>query len=657
MIKKYILIFTAFVMTCSQSVYSKEYSMCELSENIWYTLSNMDSTGNLDFNYSECKLDLTNFKYLAIPVKNESSQKLLVDAYWGNGKKWLDFNARYIISPNVEDTVKFLLHRRKDEIDKDWYTYFPKARGFPGGTYNHWRTINFSELKYIRLCFSKIDDQNIEQIYFKPPVGMTGYKSIDFKDLNKPFIDEFGQDKNSSWNGKIKTIQHLEENGQQDMKKFTQAKFDTSFSRFGGIISSKKQQATGFFRTEYIDDNWWIIDPEGYLFWSSGLTGIGKSSPTKILKKEFLFSDISEDINQLSSAEKIKVKTKRGVNYYNLNLKRKYGDNWESKHEEITAGRCKSWGINTVGPWSINMYTNDLPFTLIVSTKKQNIGKIQNTIDPFNPLFLAELRRKFNNLKKFRDNPWLLGVFVHNEIHWEKNIEIPIELLGVKSIPARDELENFLADKYKNIQSLNLSWETTFTDFKEINKDVNLGNTIIQVDLHEFFEHYVETYFKLVEAEFRKSLPNHLYLGCRLYEKTHHNVTVRKFAAKYSDIVSYNIYRYSLKDFNFLRELEKPVLIGEFHFGTGSHGVWGTGLRVANSLEQQSRLYEQFIYEAAKHPSVVGAHWFQWSDQPATGRFDGENFRVGFVSITDQPYQKLIETARQTSLQIRQWRN
>ena len=147
--------------------------------------------------------------------------------------------------------------------------------------------------------------------------------------------------------------------------------------------------------------------------------------------------------------------------------------------------------------------------------KKQNIGKIQNTIDPFNPLFLAELRRKFNNLKKFRDNPWLLGVFVHNEIHWEKNIEIPIELLGVKGIPARDELENFLANKYKNIQSLNLSWETTFTDFKEINKDLNLGNTIIQVDLHEFFEYYVETYFKLVEAEFRKSLPNHLYLGCR----------------------------------------------------------------------------------------------------------------------------------------------
>ena len=65
-----------------------------------------------------------------------------------------------------------------------------------------------------------------------------------------------------------------------------------------------------------------------------------------------------------------------------------------------------------------------------------------------------------------------------------------------------------------------------------------------------------------------------------MYEKTHHNITVRKFAAKYSDIVSYNIYRYSLKDFNFLTELEKPVLIGEFHFGTGSHGVWGTGLRL-----------------------------------------------------------------------------
>ena len=76
---------------------------------------------------------------------------------------------------------------------------------------------------------------------------MTGYKSIDFKDLNKPFIDEFGQDKNSSWNGKIKTIQHLEETGKQDMKKFTEA-----FSKMVELqlsISGIPKQINWFLRT------------------------------------------------------------------------------------------------------------------------------------------------------------------------------------------------------------------------------------------------------------------------------------------------------------------------------------------------------------------------------------------------------------------------
>ena len=49
------------------------------------------------------------------------------------------------------------------------------------------------------------------------------------------------QDKNSSWNGKIKTIQHLEETEKQDMKKFTQAKFDTSFLDLEALLSKSNK--------------------------------------------------------------------------------------------------------------------------------------------------------------------------------------------------------------------------------------------------------------------------------------------------------------------------------------------------------------------------------------------------------------------------------
>ena len=77
---------------------------------------------------------------LVIPIQNKSSEKLLVDAIWGNGKKWLDFNARYIVEPNSIDTIKYLIHRNKKDLDKDWLNHFPNARGFPNGVHIHWRT-------------------------------------------------------------------------------------------------------------------------------------------------------------------------------------------------------------------------------------------------------------------------------------------------------------------------------------------------------------------------------------------------------------------------------------------------------------------------------------------------------------------------------------
>ena len=46
------------------------------------------------------------------------------------------------------------------------------------------------------------------------------------------------------------------------------------------------------------------------------------------------------------------------------------------------------------------------------------------------------------------------------------------------------------------------------------------------------------------------------------------------------------------------------------------------------------------------HPRFVGTHWFQWQDQPLTGRSDGENYQIGFVTITDAPYPELVEAAR-----------
>ena len=40
---------------------------------------------------------------------------------------------------------------------------------------------------------------------------------------------------------------------------------------------------------------------------------------------------------------------------------------------------------------------------------------------------------------------------------------------------------------------------------------------------------------------------------------------------------------------------------------------------------------------------MVGAHWFQWLDEPVTGRMDGENYNIGMVDVTDLTYTGMID--------------
>jgi hypothetical protein len=62
--------------------------------------------------------------------------------------------------------------------------------------------------------------------------------------------------------------------------------------------------------------------------------------------------------------------------------------------------------------------------------------------------------------------------------------------------------------------------------------------------------------------------------------------------------------------------------------------------------------YQYYVEHAAAHPEVIGTHWFQWIDQPATGRPDGENYNIGWVDVTDQPYQELVAAAKVTHARL-----
>ena len=62
--------------------------------------------------------------------------------------------------------------------------------------------------------------------------------------------------------------------------------------------------------------------------------------------------------------------------------------------------------------------------------------------------------------------------------------------------------------------------------------------------------------------------------------------------------------------------------------------------------------YRYYLEQAAANPSVIGAHWFEWIDEPNTRRNDGENYNIGFVDVTDRPYSELVEAAKLTHARL-----
>ena len=76
--------------------------------------------------------------------------------------------------------------------------------------------------------------------------------------------------------------------------------------------------------------------------------------------------------------------------------------------------------------------------------------------------------------------------------------------------------------------------------------------------------------------------------------------------------------------------------VGMFHLGIVS---------TANQAERAKR-YTEYMHSVIDNPWFVGAHWFQYTDSPASGRaWDGENYNIGFVSITDTPYREMADAA------------
>ncbi|HXS69262.1 MAG TPA: hypothetical protein VN761_10490, partial [Candidatus Polarisedimenticolia bacterium] len=133
----------------------------------------------------------------------------------------------------------------------------------------------------------------------------------------KPLLDEFGQYTHADWPGKAHSLDDLKKNWAAESASLKEGGV-TNRDSYGGFLNSHAQ-AAGFFRVEQIDGRWWFVDPDGHLFYSAGVNGVGMSSPTRVEGRRDLFAALPPS----NIAPSRFARRGEGGSFYTWNLQRR----------------------------------------------------------------------------------------------------------------------------------------------------------------------------------------------------------------------------------------------------------------------------------------------------------------------------------------------
>ncbi len=487
--------------------------------------------------------------------------------------------------------------------------------------------------------------------------------------------DAFGQYTRADWPGKLKMETEFATRRAEEEAKIRSAPTLPDRDVYGGWASGPAIKPTGFFNTLKVNGKWWLVTPSGHLFFSLGMDVISAGSGyTFVEGREKMFTWLPDATDPLAkhygrSDHVLYGPAKKGrtFNFYTANLERKYGAEYLEKWRQGALDRLLAWGFNTIGNWSDPaLYERKhVPYTATihisgdfahVSSGTDYWGKM---VDPFDPEFARAAERTIGpSAEKYLNDPWCIGYFVDNELSWggsggdRGHYGLAYGALsGSRDSPAKRAFLDQLKQRYGTVERLNTSWGTNFGNWESLlGKPFEPRGTLtagMKEDFSVFLKVFARQYFRVVRDALKKYDPNHLYLGCRFAWRTPEAVEA---SAEFCDVVSFNIYEPKLdpKKWDFVNALDKPCIIGEFHSGALDRGMFHPGLVSVPNQQARAEMYREYVRSVLGHPAFVGCHWFQYFDEPLTGRtLDGENYNMGFVSVTDTAYPELVAAAKE----------
>lgn len=340
---------------------------------------------------------------------------------------------------------------------------------------------------------------------------------------------------------------------------------------YGGELKYK-EQATRFFHTQKINGVWFLIDPDGYRFFTVGVNSVSKGGG--ILLPDFLRTI---GVNTLGcwSDETINEGTAKKMAY------------------------CPRWNF-------LQTYKN-----LQQRTKDLYEAGI---IPVFDPDFITFCDTHAKQLEPLKNDSWIMGHFSDNELPLYDNTTYGNLLdrflaIGDKTDP------NFMAAQKWMITRHGVSWQITDTDRAE------------------FHGHVAGTYYKIVNEAIKRYDPNHLYLGSRLHGGAKSKPAIFREAGKYVDLISINVYDVWTPDKTTMGmwsvESGKPFFVTEFYAKAEDSKLSNTGGAgwLVPTQTDRAKFFENFTLALIEHPGCAGFHYFRYIDDDSNKGLIDRNYK------------------------------
>jgi hypothetical protein len=591
---------------------------------------------NLIINSDAQPWDLSRYLFVVLDVHNAGEKEVTLvcraqDPKYENWDHYSESVAR-VTAGQTASVLVFL--KRKTAPPKALASLFPGMDAIPDGYMPHWSGLDPAQINKIVLGVESPHAQVKLELRRLRAVGICDADALTKPDYF-PFIDSYGQFRHADWPTKIHSPSDFAAQAAAEAAALRASPRPRSWDKYGGFKDGPQLQATANFRVDKYAGKWWLVDPDGRLFWSHGVTGVGFSTTTPLNWRKRFFAD-----NPPIDPENPKV-----INFYRANLKLKYGDSFQSTLADLTHQRLASWGLNTMASWSDPDLTSQdrTPYTKMLGVGGPRIARTVRLADPFDDAFVKNARTVFEAEQSTTGkDPWCIGYFIGNELDWQPAPSIVNDILAdPPTQPAKQALVKLLQQRHPTIADLNSTWQTTYASWDALLAATDPVDPALGLpDFTAFDQLLADRYYQTCQTELKRALPNKLNLGSRFNTGNMIPVTA---AAKYCDVVSFNKYETTLRYLRLPGGVDRPIIIGEFDFPAWDRSY--TAIANCGALTEQRRAdsYWYYLTTALDNPQIVGTHWFQYLDQSLTGRGDNENFPIGFLDVTDTPYDALTK--------------